>query len=127
VQILADPTIALKPMTHSQATFSHHDLARFLHTRTDGAEQFEHAYLKVTTAPELVALGKDDAGGRSANQSSIAAFSAGKLWRCWRSSHCLVEARVHFQTTLGCSAIPDLGKSLSWTEDLGKAPEDIVS
>jgi Ti-type conjugative transfer relaxase TraA len=62
VQILADPSIALKAMTHSQATFSHHDLARFLHTRTEGAEQFERVYLKVTTAPELVALGKDDAG-----------------------------------------------------------------
>ncbi len=62
VQIVADPTIALKAMTHSQATFSHHDLARFLHTRTDGAEQFDRAYLKVTTSPELVALGKDDAG-----------------------------------------------------------------
>jgi Ti-type conjugative transfer relaxase TraA len=62
VQILADPTIALKAMTHSQATFSHHDLARFLHTRTDGAEQFDRAYLKVTTSPQLVALGKDDAG-----------------------------------------------------------------
>lgn len=62
VQILADPSIALKAMTHSQATFSHHDLARFLHTRTDGAEQFDRAYLKVTTSPELVELGKDDAG-----------------------------------------------------------------
>jgi len=49
-------------MTHSQATFSHHDLARFLHTRTDGAEQFDRVYLKVTTSPELVELGKDDAG-----------------------------------------------------------------
>jgi len=61
-QIIADPGIALKAMTHSQATFSHHDLARFLHTRTDGAEQFDRAYLKVTTSPELVELGKDDAG-----------------------------------------------------------------
>jgi Ti-type conjugative transfer relaxase TraA len=62
VQILADPHIALKAMTYGQATFSHHDLARFLHTRTEGAEQFQAAYLKVTTAPELIALGKDDAG-----------------------------------------------------------------
>jgi Ti-type conjugative transfer relaxase TraA len=62
VQIIADPGIALKAMTHSQATFSHHDLARFLHTRTDGAEQFDRAYLKVTTSPELVELGKDDVG-----------------------------------------------------------------
>ena len=62
VQIIADPGIALKAMTQAQATFSHHDLARFLHTRTDGAEQFDRAYLKVTTSPELVELGKDDAG-----------------------------------------------------------------
>lgn len=62
VQIIAEPGIALKALTHSQATFSHHDLARFLHTRTDGAEQFDRAYLKVTTSPELVELGKDDAG-----------------------------------------------------------------
>jgi hypothetical protein len=39
VQILADPGIALKAMTQHQATFSHHDLARFLHSRTKGAKQ----------------------------------------------------------------------------------------
>ena len=61
-QILADPGIALKALTHSQATFSHHDMARFLNTRTDSAEQFEAAYLKVTTANEMVRLGVDDAG-----------------------------------------------------------------
>ena len=61
-QILADPGIALKALTHGQATFSHHDVARFLHTRTDSAAQFEAAYLKVTTSEELVRLGVDDAG-----------------------------------------------------------------
>jgi MobA/MobL family len=106
VQILADPTLALKAMTHSQATFSHHDLARFR---------------------QALAMYEQGHSGRSANQSSIAAFSAGKLWRRWRSSHCLVEARVQFQTTLAYSATPDLGKSQSWTEDLGKAPEEFVS
>lgn len=53
VQIIADPILALKAMTHSQAAFSHHDLALFLHTRMDGAEQFEQAYLKVSTSGEL--------------------------------------------------------------------------
>jgi Ti-type conjugative transfer relaxase TraA len=61
-QILKDPGIALKALTHGQATFSHHDIARFLNTRTDGAEQFQAAYLKVTTSPELVGLGVDDQG-----------------------------------------------------------------
>jgi Ti-type conjugative transfer relaxase TraA len=61
-QIIDEPTIALKALSHSNATFSHHDVARFLHTRTENAAQFQAAYLKVTTSPELVALGKDDRG-----------------------------------------------------------------
>ena len=61
-QILKDPGLALKALTHGQATFTHHDIARFLNTRTDGAEQFQAAYLKVTTSPELVGLGLDDQG-----------------------------------------------------------------
>lgn len=62
VQILKDPGIALKALTHGQATFTHHDVARFLNTRTENAEQFSAAYLKVTTSSELVALGTDDQG-----------------------------------------------------------------
>ena len=61
-EIIAEPTIALKALSHSNATFSYHDLAKFLHTRTSSAEQFQSAYLKVTTSPELVPLGVDDLG-----------------------------------------------------------------
>jgi Ti-type conjugative transfer relaxase TraA len=61
-QIIAEPTIALKALSRTNATFSHHDLAKFLHTRTDSADQFQAALLKVTTSPELVPLGVDDAG-----------------------------------------------------------------
>jgi Ti-type conjugative transfer relaxase TraA len=61
-EIIADPTIALKALSHSNATFSHQDIARFLNTRTQDAEQFQSAYLKVTTSPELVPLGTDDLG-----------------------------------------------------------------
>jgi Ti-type conjugative transfer relaxase TraA len=60
--ILADPTVALAAITHQRATFTERDLAKFLHTRTLGAEQFQAAMLKVTTSNELVALGKDDFG-----------------------------------------------------------------
>jgi Ti-type conjugative transfer relaxase TraA len=62
VQIIAEPTIALKALSHTSATFTHHDVAKFLHTRTDNAEQFQQAYLKVTTSPELLPLGLDDQG-----------------------------------------------------------------
>jgi ATP-dependent exoDNAse (exonuclease V) alpha subunit len=36
-QIIAEPTIALKALSHGNATFSHHDIAKFLHSRTDNA------------------------------------------------------------------------------------------
>jgi Ti-type conjugative transfer relaxase TraA len=58
--IIADPTVALRTMTHQRSTFTERDIAKFLHTRTHGAEQFQAAFLKVTTSEELVALGKDD-------------------------------------------------------------------
>jgi Ti-type conjugative transfer relaxase TraA len=61
-EIIADPTIALKALSHSNATFSHQDIARFLNTRTQDAEQFQTAYLKVTASPDLVPLGTDDLG-----------------------------------------------------------------
>ncbi|MGH8143891.1 MAG: MobQ family relaxase, partial [Steroidobacteraceae bacterium] len=35
-RILADPAVALTALTHTRATFTDHDLALFLHTRTDG-------------------------------------------------------------------------------------------
>jgi Ti-type conjugative transfer relaxase TraA len=63
-EIIADPTIALKALSHSNATFSHQDIARFLNSRTQDATQFQTAYLKVTNSPELVQLGTDDLGRR---------------------------------------------------------------
>jgi Ti-type conjugative transfer relaxase TraA len=59
--ILADPTLVLRAITHQRATFTEQDIARFLHTRTHGAEQFQAAFLKVRGSQELVALAKDDA------------------------------------------------------------------
>ena len=61
-RILEDPRVALHALTHTQATFTKRDIAKYLHGRTDGAEQFQAAYLKVTMSPELVRLGIDDQG-----------------------------------------------------------------
>ena len=61
-RILEDPGIALTALTYSQATFTERDLARYLNTKTDGAEQFQAVFLKVKTADELVVLGKDERG-----------------------------------------------------------------
>ena len=62
VNIVADPSIAIKALRHYQTTFTEHDIAKFLHTRTDGAQQFRQAFSKVTTSPDLVFLGADDHG-----------------------------------------------------------------
>jgi Ti-type conjugative transfer relaxase TraA len=78
-QILAEPGIALKALTHGQATFTHHDIARFLNPRTDGAEQFEHAYLKVTTSPELVDLGTDEEGRQRFTTRGMVELERGML------------------------------------------------
>ncbi|HXS29092.1 MAG TPA: AAA family ATPase, partial [Steroidobacteraceae bacterium] len=37
-------------------------IAKYVHTKTDGAEQFQAAFLKVTTHDELVTLGHDERG-----------------------------------------------------------------
>ena len=61
-RIIADPDSALRALTHMQATFTKRDIGKYLHTRTDGAAQFDLAFLKVTTSSELVKLGKDEEG-----------------------------------------------------------------
>ena len=61
-RILENPRRALRALVHTQPTFTERDVAKFLHGRTHGAEQFQAAYLKTTTASELVSLGTDDRG-----------------------------------------------------------------
>ena len=94
-RILGDPNVALKALTHQHATFTHHDIARFLHTRTDGAEQFQAAYLKVTTSKELVTLGADDANRPRFTTREMIELEKGMLERsermAGRSSHVVRE------------------------------------
>jgi len=61
-RIVADPNVAIEGLTHYQPTFTKHDIARFLRTRTDGTDQFREANLKVTTSSELVVFKTDDRG-----------------------------------------------------------------
>jgi Ti-type conjugative transfer relaxase TraA len=61
-RILSQPEIALAAITHQQATFTDHDLARFLHRHTDGRAQFEAVLAKVRASDELVRLGRDGQG-----------------------------------------------------------------
>ena len=61
-QIAADPTVALDALTRQHSTFSRHDLVRFLHRHTDGAEQFTSVLARVAASPELRFVGKDGRG-----------------------------------------------------------------
>ncbi len=61
-RIAADPVVALDALTRQHSTFSRHDLVRFLHRHTDGAEQFTLVLAKVAASPELRFVGKDGRG-----------------------------------------------------------------
>ena len=96
-QIISDPTVAIKALTHYQATFTQHDIAKFLNTRTDSAEQFREAYLKVTTSPELVVLGEDDRGRKRYTSREMLEIESEMLYRAelmtLRSAHGVAKHR----------------------------------
>lgn len=85
--ILSEPAVALSALTRTQATFTEHDLARFLHTRTDGADQFRAAHLKVMASDELIALGRDDRGQMRYTSRELLALESDMLHRAERMSH----------------------------------------
>jgi Ti-type conjugative transfer relaxase TraA len=61
-RIIARPQLALDAITHSQATFTIRDLARFIHRHSADKEQFDRAMARVRASPELIPLGKDGRG-----------------------------------------------------------------
>ncbi|WOF45233.1 Ti-type conjugative transfer relaxase TraA [Sphingopyxis indica] len=61
-RIIAEPSVALDAITHSQATFTNRDLAMFVHRHSDGKEQYDRAMSAVRASPDLIALGKDGRG-----------------------------------------------------------------
>ncbi|WP_448662835.1 Ti-type conjugative transfer relaxase TraA [Sphingomonas sp. CJ20] len=61
-KIIARPALALDAITHTQATFTTRDLARFAHRHSEGKDQFDSVMAAVRGSPELVALGSDGRG-----------------------------------------------------------------
>ena len=98
-RILADPRVALEALTHGAATFSRHDLARYLHTRTQGAEQFQAALLKVMADPQLVLLGRDEHGAARYSTRVMLALEAQLLadgrQLAQRAGHAVTCERQH--------------------------------
>ena len=85
-RILEDPSLALKAMTYRQATFTERDLAKWLHGKTDGAEQFQAAFLKITASSELVAIGSDDRGRKRFTTKEMRGAIATRAVRAARCS-----------------------------------------
>ena len=83
-RILEAPNLALTAITHTQATFTANDIAKYLHTHTDGAEQFQAAYLKVTTSRELLKLGIDERGRIRFTTQAMIDLERGMLERAER-------------------------------------------
>lgn len=61
-RLLRNPVAALEALTHTQETFTRHDLARFVFRHTDGRDQFGRLYARILASPELVSLGADERG-----------------------------------------------------------------
>jgi Ti-type conjugative transfer relaxase TraA len=61
-RIVADPSTALDAITRQQSTFTRRDMAMFAHRHSDGIDQFNAVMGAMRNAPDLVELGKDDAG-----------------------------------------------------------------
>ncbi|MET4682735.1 Ti-type conjugative transfer relaxase TraA [Brevundimonas faecalis] len=61
-RLLRDPAAALEALTHTQETFTRHDLARFVFRHTDGKDQFDRLHARILASPELVPLGHDERG-----------------------------------------------------------------
>lgn len=59
-RLLQDPQVALMAITHQQSTFTHQDIARFVHRHTVDEAQFQVVYEKVKGSEEVVYLGLDD-------------------------------------------------------------------
>ena len=61
-RLLRDPAAALEALTHTQETFTRHDLARFVFRHSDGKDQFDRLHARILASPELAPLGHDERG-----------------------------------------------------------------
>lgn len=119
-KILGDPRVALHALTHGQATFSQRDIAKYLHTRTEGAEQFQAALLKVTTTQELVSLGRDDRGVERFTSREMLELESDLL----RRADSLAVRKRH---EVGASRVRSVRSQHPLNEEQGRAYEELVA
>jgi ATP-dependent exoDNAse (exonuclease V) alpha subunit len=99
--ILEDPTVALRALTHQKPIFSHHELKRFLRSRTGSAEQFELVLQAVAKSADLVALDPHPQGdGRFTSRDMIEAQSS-----LMRRAQAMSARRAHEVEFEQCAAL----------------------
>lgn len=90
-RIVADPSSALDAMTQQQSTFTRRDMAMFAHRHSDGIDHFNQVMGAMCNAPDLVELGKDNAGqGRFTTREMIEAEQ-----RLHRAAELMAERERH--------------------------------
>lgn len=119
-RILAEPKTALTAITHQQATFTDHDLARFVHRHTDGKEQFDAALSKVRASDEIVRLGRDGQGRERFTSREMLRVERGLE----RDADAMAERWGHAVTARGKAAA--LARSSSAGLDLSTAQRDAL-
>jgi hypothetical protein len=72
-RILAEPDLALAPLTCEGSAFTRQDLARFINTHTADAAQFEAVMARAEGAGELVCVDTDEFGRDRFTTKKIAA------------------------------------------------------
>ena len=90
-RIIANPNIALDAITRQQATFTHRDLAMFVHRHSDGLEQFNAVVGAVERSPELVRLGRDGRGEERFTSREMIAVEE----RLYRAAEIMAERERH--------------------------------
>ena len=79
-RLLRSPAAALEALTHTQETFTRHDLARFVFRHTDGKDQFDRLHARILASPELMPLGADERGRERSTSRDLIRAQEAMLW-----------------------------------------------
>jgi len=94
-RLLRNPAAALEALTHTQETFTRHDLARFVFRHTDGKDQFDRLHARILASPDLVPLGTDERGREHFTSRDLIRAQEAMLWASDR-----LESRSHHAITV---------------------------
>jgi hypothetical protein len=117
--IVADPSVALRALTHERPIFSRQQLERFLRSRTADAAQFERAREAVMGCRDFVPLDADSPAGRCTSRDLLEAEHSLK-----RRAVAMAARRGHAVDVARCTALLERSPAL---RPLEGALQDLIS